>query len=104
MKFREITADSELNRSSYGLYEPVTGELSSVQDLDIVITPLVAFDENMNRVGMGGGCFDRTFSLLKHRRAYCHPKLIGVAYACQKVEEITANPWDIPLFQVITES
>jgi len=103
MKFREITTESELERSSFSLYEPVTGEFSSVQELDVVITPLLAFDENMNRVGMGGGCFDRTFALLKHRNSYRHPKLIGVAYACQKVEKIIANAWDIPLFQVITE-
>jgi len=57
----------------------------------------------MNRVGMGGGCFDRTFAMLKHRNSYLHPKLVGVAFACQKVEEISANAWDIPLFQVVTE-
>ena len=103
MKFREITAESDLQRSSFALYEPLSGEFSNTDKLDIVITPLVAFDENMNRVGMGGGCYDRTFVMLKHRKSYLHPKLVGVAFACQEVEEINANAWDIPLFQVITE-
>jgi 5-formyltetrahydrofolate cyclo-ligase len=53
---------------------------------------------------MGGGYFDRYFSFLRHRQHWLHPKLIGVAFDCQKVEEIPANPWDIPLYSVITES
>lgn len=103
MQFREITMESDLTGTSFGLYEPHSGALISPRKLDIVITPLVAFDKKMNRVGMGGGCFDRTFAFLRNRRSYRHPKLIGVAFACQEVEKIDANAWDIPLFQVLTD-
>jgi 5-formyltetrahydrofolate cyclo-ligase len=52
---------------------------------------------------MGGGYFDRCFHFLKHRRKWLRPKLLGIAFDCQKVEKIVSNPWDIPLYQVITE-
>jgi 5-formyltetrahydrofolate cyclo-ligase len=103
LQFREITAETDLGGTSFGLFEPLSGALISPRKLDIVITPLVAYDKNMNRVGMGGGCYDRTFAFLRNRRAYRHPKLIGVAFACQEVEKIDANAWDIPLFQVLTD-
>jgi len=53
---------------------------------------------------MGGGYYDRCSSFLQHRRNLLHPKLIAVAFACQEVEKITPNPWDIRLYQVITEN
>ena len=103
MSFRRMTAETALYTNKFGLYEPCDEGSVDPRELDIVITPLVAFDLQNNRVGMGGGYFDRTFSFLSNRNAYLHPKLIGVAFACQKVEKIPANPWDIPLFAVITE-
>jgi 5-formyltetrahydrofolate cyclo-ligase len=104
MQFREITADTSLYQNQFGLLEPDDGELMSARMLDVVLTPLVAFDPFLHRVGMGGGYFDRTFSFLKHREHFFRPKLTGLAFACQKVEEISANPWDIRLFSVITDS
>jgi 5-formyltetrahydrofolate cyclo-ligase len=103
MMFREITAESDLYMNHYGLYEPSDGESITARKLDIVITPLVAFDSHNHRIGMGGGYFDRTFSFLSHRNTFLRPKLIGVAFACQEVEKIPPNPWDIRLFRVITE-
>ena len=103
MQFREIGADSELKRNRYGLFEPDDGHIVSARMLDIVLTPVVAFDEQNNRVGMGGGYFDRTFAFLRHRNDWLHPKIIGLAFACQKVEKIPPNPWDIRLFRAITD-
>ncbi|MGI9204646.1 MAG: 5-formyltetrahydrofolate cyclo-ligase [Woeseiaceae bacterium] len=104
MRFREITAATVLQTNNLGLTEPENGIFAHPRTLDVVITPVVAFDSRYNRVGMGGGYFDRTFAFLRHRKTYFHPKLIGVAFDCQKVREIPANPWDIRLFSVITES
>ena len=103
MIFRQLTADTDLYQNYFGLWEPVSGNLISAQALDLVITPLVAFDSDLHRIGMGGGYYDRYFRFLKHRRKWLHPKLLGIAFDCQEVEKIAPNPWDIPLYQVITE-
>jgi 5-formyltetrahydrofolate cyclo-ligase len=52
---------------------------------------------------MGGGYYDRTFSFLRGRNALLRPKLVGVAFACQQVEKIPVNPWDIGLYRILTE-
>ena len=103
MLFREITPDTELRLDRFGLYEPMSGEIVTARMLDVVLTPMVAFDKYNHRIGMGGGYFDTTFSFLRHRRSYSRPKLIGLAFACQEVEKIVPNPWDIRVFGVITE-
>ena len=104
MLFREVSAESDLVCSQYGIPEPVSGEIVSARRLDIVLTPVVAFDSHNNRIGMGGGYFDRVFSFLGGRRVYFKPKLIGLAFACQRVDKISPNPWDIRLFQIITDA
>jgi len=102
MQFREIRKESDLRPNRFGLLEPVDGEIITAGMLDIVITPVVAFDDSGHRIGMGGGYFDRTFSFLRDRRHWFHPKLVGVAFACQKVEKIPPNHWDIRLFCTIS--
>ena len=104
MGFRELNANSSLLPNQFGLLEPQEGVFIDRHRLDIVITPLVAFDASGNRIGMGGGYFDRCFAFLKTRKIWLRPKLIGVAFGCQRVKEITPNPWDIGLFRVVTEA
>ena len=104
MVFCEICEDTELTQNDFGLWEPTRGFLMPPRNLDMVITPTVAFDKNAHRIGMGGGYFDRTFAFLRHRSHWIRPKLIGVAFDCQKVEEITPNPWDIRLYRVVTDT
>lgn len=104
MQFQEITRETELRINQYGIFEPQGGEIVTARMLDVVFAPVVAFDEFHHRVGMGGGYFDRTFSFLRHRQNWLRPKLVGLAFACQNVEQITPNPWDIRLFSVITDA
>ncbi len=104
MRFRELNAETALSRNYFGLLEPQEGDFIDPHCLDIVITPLVAFDSSLNRIGMGGGYFDRCFSFLKGRKIWLHPKLIGVAFDCQRVNSLSPNPWDIGLFRVVTEA
>ena len=103
MLFCEIEPDTELEQSRYGLWEPARGILIEPRHLDLVITPTVAFDKNRHRIGMGGGYFDRCFSHLRHRTHWIRPKLVGVAFHCQEVEEITPNAWDIRLYRIVTD-
>jgi len=104
MLFREIRPESTLKRNSFGIWEPVDGEYINPRNIDLVITPTVAFDRQGNRIGMGGGNFDRCFSFLRHRKLWLHPKLVGVAFACQEIEKITPNTWDIRLYGVICDA
>jgi 5-formyltetrahydrofolate cyclo-ligase len=71
--------------------------------LDIVLVPLVAFDDAGNRLGMGAGFYDRHFAFLRHRSAWRRPLLIGLGFELQRVARLTARPHDVPLFGVVTE-
>ncbi|MGM0521897.1 MAG: 5-formyltetrahydrofolate cyclo-ligase [Pseudomonadota bacterium] len=70
--------------------------------LDTLIAPLVGFDAHGNRMGMGGGFYDRTLAFVRHRRPA--PRLIGVAHACQEVKALPTEPWDIPLSAIVTDT
>ena len=104
MAFCEMTPDTELEQNQFGIWEPVRGFLENARQLDIVITPTVAFDRQCNRIGMGSGYYDRCFAHLRHRRHWLRPKLIGVAFQCQEIEKIEPNPWDIRLYRVISDA
>lgn len=102
MLFCEITPDTELEQNRFRIWEPSRSRIIEPERLDLVIVPTVAFDERNHRVGMGGGYFDRCFAFLRHRKYWLRPKLLGVAFRCQEVEEITPNAWDIRLYRIIT--
>ena len=104
MTYRYLGRNTTLLRNSFGLWEPVDSEIIAPRQLDIVITPLVAFDKHLHRIGMGGGYFDRCFSFLRHRRQWISPKLIGVAFAAQEIDEISPNPWDIRLYALHSDA
>jgi 5-formyltetrahydrofolate cyclo-ligase len=72
--------------------------------LDTLLMPLVAFDSQCHRMGMGGGYYDRTLAYLRHRQQWRRPRLVGVAHECQRVEFLPTRPWDVPLDMVVTEA
>lgn len=104
LAFREVTADTDLVRTDWGLLEPVAGDVVTARKLDLVLMPLVAFDGDRHRIGMGGGYYDRTFAFLKTRSQLVRPKLVGLAFDCQRAEKISTNPWDISLHRIVTET
>ena len=104
LQFRQFDADSKFSTNNMGLTEPVDGKFVPAEKLDLVLAPLVAFDSQNNRIGMGGGYYDRTFSFLKKQRENNKPVLVGIAFERQRVEKIAPNPWDIRLFSIFTES
>jgi 5-formyltetrahydrofolate cyclo-ligase len=103
LTFREIRPESDLMTTDFGLLKPVSGDEVRACELDLVLVPMVAFDDDRQRIGMGGGYYDRTFSFLRARRSLFRPKLVGLAFACQRVDKIPLNPWDIRLYRVISE-
>jgi len=97
--FLPVTTTTTFLPNQYGILEPqVDPQLAiSPEDLEVIFTPLVAFDKHGTRVGMGKGFYDHTL-------ADSRPKwLLGVGYEFQKEPFIEPNPWDIPLDAIITE-
>lgn len=72
--------------------------------LDLLIVPLVGFDDHCNRIGMGGGFYDRTLAYLRHHKHWRRPRLLGLAHECQRITAITRQPWDIRLDAIVTEA
>jgi 5-formyltetrahydrofolate cyclo-ligase len=102
--FARFNPDDILAFNRFGIPEPVQRRLIKPYALDLVLTPLVAFDTAGHRVGMGGGFYDRTFAFL-HRRQHWHkPNLIGLAYEFQKQATIKPNSWDVSLDAIATET
>jgi len=104
--FAEAKKNAIYSENHFGISEPVVDdeELMSPDALDMVLLPLVGFDQNGNRIGMGGGFYDTTFEHLKDSGdSQRKPMLIGLAHECQKVAQITAESWDIPLNIVVTD-
>lgn len=98
--FQRYDADTLLIKHTLGMYQPAENEAECCQfdDLDVVIVPLVAFDSQGQRLGMGGGFYDRL--LVNWQTTSVLP--IGIAHDCQHVEALPVAPWDIPLPAILT--
>lgn len=94
MHFAPLTDSGEL---------AVAGKACDARWLDLVLVPLVGFDRDGNRLGMGAGFYDRRFAFLRHRRAWRRPLLVGLAFEAQRVERLAPMPHDVPLWGVVTE-
>ncbi len=106
LRFARYHPDVPLQRNRFGIYEPSIrrGAASiSPRCLHVVLMPLVGFDVRGNRLGMGGGYYDRTFSFMHQPARWAQPRLIGLAYELQRLPAIANAPWDIPLCKVVTE-
>ena len=104
MSFLPYAQDAALTPNRFGIPEPAAdpARVRPGTDMDLVLTPLVAFDLFGNRIGMGAGFYDRTFAFLKDTTRSQSP-LIGYAYECQKVDAIDPQAWDVSLAGVATE-
>lgn len=92
-----------LVQNRFGIPEPdlQPSSLLAAEDLDHVLLPLIGFDARGNRLGTGGGYYDRSFAF--RRGSPQAPRLIGVGYACQEVDRLPAADWDVPLDLIVTE-
>jgi 5-formyltetrahydrofolate cyclo-ligase len=103
--FAKAEPGCELAPNRFGILEPVvpTRQLVRAEVLDLILLPLVGFDERGHRLGMGGGFYDRSLAFLRHRRYWKKPHLIGLAHDFQKLNSLAVEPWDIPLTGVVTD-
>jgi len=105
LSFAPYTADSFMKNNRFGIPEPVVTkrEIRSPHQIDLVLAPMVAFDEHGNRMGMGGGYYDRSFGFLRRQQHWQHTRFIGTGYAFQQVTQLPAQIWDVPLDGAFTE-
>lgn len=92
MKFYKLSQDTVFTKNKYGIYEPSDGE--EQEDFSIIFVPLVAFDSNCNRLGHGGGYYDR---FLTNKSAL----KVGLAFSCQEVDALYCEEHDVPLDMVL---
>ena len=105
--FLHYDNNSTMVSNRYSIDEPKLDvrNIKPIQQLDIILTPLVAFDNTGARVGMGGGYYDRT--LAKWYEHYAlntqyTPSIFGIAHDCQQIAKVPHEAWDIPLPKIIT--
>ncbi|OAN72655.1 5-formyltetrahydrofolate cyclo-ligase [Jannaschia sp. EhC01] len=98
LDFREWTPDAPMESGPFGARIPAGGDWLMP---DTLIVPLVAFDARLNRLGYGGGFYDRT---LERLRTAAPTRAIGFAYAAQELSEVPQEPTDQPLDALITEN
>ena len=107
--FIRFTPQTPLEKNRFGILEPCLkgyglkrANSCRVQALDLLLMPLVGFDLQGGRLGMGGGFYDRTLAIRPNE--FKRPKLIGLAHECQKVDQLPLEPWDVPLTGIVTPS
>lgn len=100
--FLHYHPQSELVVNRLKIHEPKLDvrDVLPLAQLDVLITPLVAFDSQGQRLGMGGGFYDRTLQNWQQYRL----QPVGYAHDCQRVDALPVEEWDIPLPAVITPS
>ena len=97
MNFFIWSTNDPLNTNKYGIPEPINNEIIYP---DVLLVPLVAYDKNFNRVGYGGGFYDR---YLKRIKKIKNVLTIGLAFSYQRVKKIPIEKNDIKLDFIVTE-
>jgi 5-formyltetrahydrofolate cyclo-ligase len=104
LRFAAWQAGDDVQPNRYGIPEPVEPkELLEPFQLDLVLLPLLAFDRQGNRLGTGGGYYDRGFAFLREQVRPTEPLLVGIGYAFQELPQIDAEAWDVPLDYIATD-
>ncbi|MCS3510852.1 MULTISPECIES: 5-formyltetrahydrofolate cyclo-ligase [Pseudomonas] len=105
MVFQRVKPGEKLLPNRFRILEPRVNarRQRKVWALDLVLLPLVGFDDAGGRLGMGGGFYDRSLAYLARRQGWRKPTLLGLAHECQKVDRLTQASWDVPLAGTITD-
>ena len=99
LSFAAWLPDSPLAANRYGIPEPPEdAKRCATNTLDIIFLPLVGWDLQGGRLGMGGGFYDRTLA------GVSGPVLVGLAHSVQQVDCIPREDWDIPLNFIATDT
>lgn len=101
LRFVRFDEHSRWVEGQYGIPELISGQSCLPRQLDSVFLPLLGFDASGGRLGQGGGYYDATFAFRRNRRHWKKPRLIGLAFACQQVEALPKDHWDLHLDAVL---
>lgn len=106
MVFQRLRPGERLIANRFGIAEPRNNPAwqRPTWTLDLVLLPLVGFDDQGGRLGMGGGFYDRSLAYLRMRKNWHKPTLLGVAHSCQRVERLALASWDVPLQATVTDA
>ncbi len=104
LKFAPWRPGDPLVSNQFGIPEPDVAPTSLLDptDLGVILLPLLGFNREGQRLGMGGGFYDRSLAFRRARVA--PPLLVGIGYAFQEAPELVAEPWDVPLDAVVTDA
>ena len=105
MDFQRVRPGEQLIRNRFGIAEPrrCRARQRPAWALDLLLLPLVGFDEFGGRLGMGGGFYDRSLAYLARRKNWHKPTMLGLAHECQKVDRLPMAAWDVRLSAIVTD-
>jgi 5-formyltetrahydrofolate cyclo-ligase len=104
-RVRFYPLDRKTRRGVFGIRVPTDlGRPVPPRWLDLIVIPLVGVDDAGRRLGMGGGFYDRALKFRRSRRGWRGPQLTGLAFDCQRTDSKFAEPWDVNLDSLATES
>jgi 5-formyltetrahydrofolate cyclo-ligase len=103
LRFAPWRPGDPLVSNRFGIPEPDLGPEAQLEasDMALIVLPVLAFSSVGQRLGMGGGFYDRTLAF--RRGATPPPRLVGVAYAAQEAPRWDDEPWDVRLDAIVTE-
>ncbi len=106
LAFAPFMADTTLVQNRFGIAEPMVPPtaLCRARELDVIILPLLAFDDRGYRLGYGGGFYDRALAHLAGRSGFRKPHVVGIGYDFQRVPTLPSDRWDVPMDAIVTES
>ncbi len=96
--------EGKTRRGVFGISVPHRNQRAlDARWFDLIVVPLVGVDPKGRRLGMGLGFYDRALAFRAHRRRWMGPRLVGLAFECQRAESVCAQPWDVRLDALATE-